>query len=137
MKRLIAIAAAISLVAPSAMAETLTEAARRSVQAAAKVQAPRPAQTRMKNSGMYVGGIVMSGVGGFMLGRGTATKRETVCVGSFSITYCEEYGANKIAMIGGGAALAGAGIWLATIGGEKVVVSPSLTGISVALRFTK
>lgn len=103
----------------------------------ALAQSPPATQTRMKNSGMYVGGLVMSGVGGYMLGYGLSLKQETVCATSRNVIYCEEYGKNKVALITGGAGIAALGFWLAHVGGERVSVAPSLDGIRVDLNVLK
>ena len=133
MKKLIVALVVIAMLAPPSVvtAETLAESVQRAARALASAQGPAPARTRMNNSGMYVGGLVLSGAGGFLLGRGIATKRETLCYGSGGATYCEEFGSNKNALIFGGAAMAGAGIWLASVGGRRVSVSPSLNGVAV------
>lgn len=103
----------------------------------ALAQSPPATQTRMKNSGMWVGGLVMSGVGGYMLGYGLAVKQETICAGAGNLVYCEEYGKNKVTLIAGGAGFAALGIWLAHVGGERVSVAPSLDGIRVDLNVLK
>src|SRR5688500_9499399 len=94
----------------SASAETLLQQALKEMNAS--TQSSSAPRTRMKNSGMWVGGLVMSGAGGFMLGRGLTMKQETLCVGSFNVAYCEEYGGSKNLLLVSGAALTGVGIWL-------------------------
>ena len=94
-------------------------------------------KTRMKNSGMYVGGLVLSGVGGFMLGRGIVMEKGAVCAGGFGIVACEEVGSSKNLLILGGAALAGTGILLVALGGKRVSVSPSLSGVTVRFNVLK
>jgi len=96
---------------------------------AAPAAAPK---TRMKNSGMYVGGIAVAGLGGGLLGYGLSMEHGAVCLGLYFIA-CEEYGANKTMYILSGAALAGAGITLSYLGSRRVEVAPapSLTGAIV------
>lgn len=117
----------IVLLPVSASAETLLQQALKELNTQA-VPAP---QTRMKNSGMWVGGLVLSGAGGYMLGYGLAMERGAYCTTIGRSVLCEEEGENKNLLIGAGAALTAAGIWMAYVGGQRVAVSPSIGGVRV------
>ena len=95
--------------------------------AAARVVAPEvsaPALVR-QNPELYWGGNVVAAIGGGMLGWGLGMGDATVACTAGRTVICTETNGNRALWIGGGAALAAAGIAMAAIGGKRVL--PAVT----------
>jgi F0F1-type ATP synthase membrane subunit c/vacuolar-type H+-ATPase subunit K len=87
--------------------------------------------TQRQNSDLFWGGVAMAAIGGAMLGHGIAMSDPTVtCSGYYAIT-CSESGGNRLAWLGVGAAVAGAGFVMGAIGGKRVAIVPSRNGVQV------
>ena len=93
-----------------------------------KAEPVQATQTQMANRDLYVGGLIMSGIGGAMMGWGLGSPSESVyCYSGRVTTSCYSEGANKGLWILGGAGVAGAGLVMAALGAKKVSVAPMIS----------
>ena len=103
-------------------------------QTARATQTATAVRTERRSTELFVTGLALEFMGGFMLGDGLRMQHEVTCLNLGAFVSCQETGAEKGLFIGLGAAGIAGGYALATWG-KRVTVAPMRNGILGRVRF--